>query len=83
MGKKEVKVETVQITGQPRNINDLRTVLCEEIDRLRNEKTNAANVNAIVNATGKVLSTIKMEMEYSKLSGIAPKMDFIQGQLQA
>lgn len=65
-------------TSVPKDINDLRKILCEEINKLRNNKTTAANVNAITNATGKVLSTIKVQMEYAKLSGVEPKMNFIK-----
>ena len=65
-------------TSVPKDINDLRNILCEEINKLRNNKTTAANVNAITNATGKVLSTIKVQMEYAKLSGEEPKMNFIK-----
>lgn len=51
-----------------KNMNDIRRMLCEEIEKIRENKTTAANVNAITNATGKILSTIKLELEYAKLS---------------
>lgn len=60
------------------NIRELREILGEEIQKLREEKTTPANVNAITNATGKVLSTVKLEMEYCKLIGRAPKIEFLQ-----
>ena len=63
---------------QTMNVNDLRTILAEEIEKIRNEETTAASVNAIVNATGKILTTVKMELEYAKLLGITPKIDFIR-----
>lgn len=59
-------------------MNDIRAMLCDEIQNLRNNKTTAANVNAITNATGKVLSTIKLEMEYAKLMNKQPDVGFIQ-----
>jgi len=65
-------------TTAPKDISDLRDILCDEIDKLRNDKTTAANVNAVTNATGKILSTIKVQMEYAKLTGIKPQMDFIK-----
>lgn len=61
-----------------KNMNDIRAMLCEEIEKLRKNKTTAANVNAVTNATGKILSTIKLEMEYAKLSNQKPKNSFIQ-----
>jgi hypothetical protein len=60
------------------NINGLREILAEEIEKLREGQTNAANVNAVTNATGKILSTVKLEMEYSKLVGKTPDISFIQ-----
>jgi len=58
-------------------VNDLRTILSEEIVKLREGTTTAASVNAIVNATGKILSTVKLEIEYNKLVGKMPDIPFI------
>jgi hypothetical protein len=55
------------------NMNDIRNMLCEEIEKLRQKQTTPSNVNAITNATGKILSTIKLELEYAKLLGQKPK----------
>lgn len=60
-----------------KTVNDLRVILAEEIEKIRSGKTTAANVNAIVNATGKILTTVKMEIEYNKLIGRTPNIDFI------
>ena len=60
------------------NVNDLRIMLAEELTKLRNEQTTPASLNAIVNATGKILSTVKLEMEYGKMLGKTPKIDFIK-----
>lgn len=59
------------------NANDLRSILADEINKIRAEKTTPAAVNAIVNATGKILTTVKMELDYAKLIGITPQIDFI------
>jgi hypothetical protein len=62
-----------------KNMNDIRQMLCDEIQKIRDGKTTPANVNAITNATGKILSTIKLELEYAKLSNTKPKdSGFIQ-----
>jgi hypothetical protein len=60
-----------------KTVNDLRSILAEEIDKVRKGETTAANCNAITNATGKILSTVKLEMEYGKIHGITPIIDFI------
>lgn len=60
-----------------KTVNDLRSILAEEIAKIRAGTTTAANVNAITNATGKILSTVKMEIEYNKLLGKTPHIPFI------
>jgi hypothetical protein len=63
---------------QTKSLNDLRTILSEEIDKVRGGTTSAANVNAVTNATGKILSSIKLEMEYYKLLGKVPDIEFVK-----
>ena len=60
------------------DINGIRKILAEEIDKLRKGKTNAASVNAVTNATGKILTTVKLEMEYCKQVGQTPSIDFVK-----
>lgn len=60
-----------------KNINDLREILSQEIDKLREGKTTPASINAITNATGKIFSSIKLQMEYAKLLGEKPNIKFI------
>lgn len=60
-----------------KTVNDLRSILAEEIQKIRKGETTAANVNAVTNASGKILSTIKMEIEYNKLLGQTPNIPFI------
>lgn len=66
-----------------KDLNELREILGLEIDSLRTGKTDAKIVNAIVNATGKILSTIKLEMEYMKLTGRKVKMKFIEASIES
>ena len=60
-----------------KRIDDLRRILSEEITKLRNGETTAASVNAITNASGKILSSVKLEIEYGKLLGTTPVISFI------
>lgn len=60
-----------------KNINDLREILSEEIDKLREGKTTPASINAITNATGKIFSSIKLEIEYAKILGEKPEILFL------
>ena len=61
-----------------KNINDLREILSEEIDKLRQGKTTPASINAITNATGKIFSSIKLELEYAKILGEKPDIRYIK-----
>ncbi len=58
-------------------MHDLRQMLSEEIDSIRAKKTTPGAVNAICNATGKFLSTIKLEMEFAKMIGKQPSSHFL------
>jgi hypothetical protein len=60
-----------------KNLDDIRVVLSDAIDDLREGKSSAATVNAISNASGKILSTVKLEMEYFKLLGKVPNIPML------
>ena len=81
MSKKVVKKAVETVTKKPENLNDLRDILCGEIEKISNGTTTPANVNAITNATGKICSTIKLELEYAKMTGKKTDINFI-GQLK-
>lgn len=59
------------------NMEELRGVLVEEIHKIRDGNATAANVQAITNAVGKILSTIKLEMEYCRLVGRTPNIPLL------
>lgn len=50
-------------------LDELRRLLSDEIRKIQEGNTTAANVNAISNATGKILSSVKLQMEYYRLTG--------------
>ena len=60
-----------------KDVYDLRDILMDEIKKLRNGETTAANVNAVTNCTGKIFSSVKLELEYSKLIGVSPNIPFL------
>lgn len=62
---------------QATNTKELRVVLLDEINKIRNGETTPDNVNAISRATGKILSSVRLELEYNKILGIRPDIDFI------
>lgn len=54
------------------SFREVRSILAAEIAKLRRGDTTAANVNAVTNAVGKLLSSYKLEIEISKLLGKKP-----------
>lgn len=56
------------------SLNELRSILSEQIEKIRDGQATAASVNAISNATGKILSSVKLELEYYKMIGKQPDM---------
>lgn len=56
------------------NMGEMRAILWASIEGIRSGKSSPAQVNAISNACGKFLGTIKLEMEYQKLTGRTPKI---------
>jgi hypothetical protein len=71
--------KTQSPNGNPRvmsqlTLNELRGILSDEIYKIRAGKGTAASVNAISNASGKILSSIKLELEYYKLIGKTPSI---------
>lgn len=61
-----------------KNMDDIRQVLSDEIERLRTGKSTPANLNAITNGVGKIISTVKLEIECAKLANKTLKNGFIQ-----
>ena len=61
-----------------KTINDLREILIDEIQNLRDGLTTPATINAITNATGKIFSSVKLEMEYAKLKGKKPGVKLLE-----
>ena len=72
MPKTATKLETL-------TLDELRGILSDEIRRVRDGETSAAGANAVTNATGKILSSIKLEMEYQKLTGRKANIPMLSG----
>lgn len=71
-GTKSSANEPKQLT-----MDEIRTLMSEEIYKIREQTTTAANVNAISNAVGKILNTVKLEMEYYRLIGKTPNIPLL------
>lgn len=60
------------------NNDTLQAMLSEQMDLLRNNKVDPKHVNAMVNAAGKILSSVKLELEYARMCGLQPNIPFIR-----
>lgn len=61
------------------NVEDLRAFLTEELQRVSGGDITPAVANASANLAGKVLSSVKMELEYNKMTGASPNIAFLKG----
>ncbi len=59
------------------SIDEMRVVLSDSIRDIRMSEASAANVNAISNAIGKILSSVKLQMEYYRLIGRTPEIPIL------
>lgn len=59
------------------NGNELRRVLADEIYKLRAGKSKPDRVNSIARAAGTICASIRVELQYCKLTGQTPSIPFI------
>jgi hypothetical protein len=60
------------------NIQELREALSDQVVKLQNDQTTPGKANAVTNACGKILSSVKLEMEYLKSIGKTTKILFLE-----
>jgi hypothetical protein len=58
-------------------MNDLRSILGEQITKLKGGKGDPKTANAIVNAAGKIIASVRLEMDYAKMIGTAPRISLL------
>lgn len=59
------------------NVDELRDFLSTELQRVSSGEITPASANASANLSGKILSSLKMELEYNKMAGLTPKISFL------
>ncbi len=60
------------------NVEDLRDMLAGQMLLLKRGKSDPKLVNAMVNAAGKVLASVRLELDYAKMIGAQPCSSFIK-----
>jgi hypothetical protein len=61
----------------PKNISELRDQLLESFTWVKDDPRRANQVKEMVNAAGKVLASVKCQLEYSLLKGEEPDIQFM------
>lgn len=62
-----------------KNVIQLRNELCEVFDGLRSGAVEAPLAKEVVNAAGKIINTVKLELEYAALRKETPVIEFLGG----
>ena len=62
-------------------IQNIREVLWEEAQRVREDKTTPASCNALTNNFSTIIRTVKLEMDYYKATGKAPTIPLMDSSL--
>lgn len=60
------------------NMKELREALSAQVEKLQTDDTTSGKANAVTNACGKILSSIKLEMEYYKSLGKTRPIAFLE-----
>ena len=62
----------------PMNIESLRSILIETVSGLRAGHTTPSTAEAISNASGKIIASIRVQLEYARMRGEVPKLQFME-----
>ena len=66
--------------GTVLTLTDLRAILSDNLRGLQNGTATPAGSNATSNAVGKMLASVRLEMDYYKSIGKTPHIEMILGQ---
>lgn len=63
--------------AKPKDINELRDQLLDAFDWVKGDPRRSNQVKEMTNAAGKILGTIKAQLEYSIIKGEDPEIPFL------
>jgi len=63
---------------EPMNIESLRGILIETVSGLRSGHTTPSTAEAISNASGKIIASIRAQLDYARMRGEVPKLQFME-----
>lgn len=65
------------------NLSDLRRELCETIEHVKADRTYVPQATEITNAAGKIINSLRLEMDFYKLTKTPPPpSEFLLGPQQ-
>lgn len=65
---------------KPANIEDLRDQLLEAYEWVKADPRRGNQVKEMTNTAGKVIGTLKLQLEYAMLRGEKPSIEFLGGE---
>jgi hypothetical protein len=63
--------------SKPKNIEELRNGLLEAYEWVKTDPRRGPQVKEMVNASGKVINTLKVQLEYAALRKEMPSIEFL------
>lgn len=63
--------------AKPKDINELRDQLLDAFDWVKGDPRRANQVKEMTNAAGKILGTVKAQLEYAVIKGEDPEIQFL------
>jgi hypothetical protein len=63
--------------SKPKDMTELRDHLLEAFDQLRADPRRMLQTKELTNTAGKIIGTVKSQLEYSLLRGEEPKIPFM------
>ena len=61
------------------NTHELRATLCDTIAAVRAKTITPDAAEAVSNASGKIIASLRIELEYRRQRGEVPELEFIDG----
>lgn len=66
--------------GRPSNITELRDQLLDAYEWVKGDARRGNQVKEMANTAGKVIGTLKLQLEYAMLRGEKPAIEFLGGE---
>jgi hypothetical protein len=61
----------------PKNITELRNDLLESFEQVKKDPRRLAQAGELANTAGKIIASVKVQLEYSIILGQEPEIDFL------